>query len=314
MIPLLTERDFFMALHLKTFATRTITATVFVAILLFCIWCNYLSFSILFFVVALWGLREFYQLSKKLGAKPYQKTGLLLSALLYGCCWFSNTHLALCLPIGMELILPCLCLLIFFVIMIVGLWEGKPNSVLNSVYTISGIVYAVMPFCFLLGIPCINTSFMYSGSFTGKWYDDMAPYNYHYVLGLVLLIWSNDVFAYLVGSLIGKHKLYERISPGKTWEGSIGAFVLTMGSAWLISKYYTELAIVHWMMISIIVCVLGTVGDLIESMMKRQAGVKDSGTIMPGHGGILDRFDSLLFAAPFIYMYLLLVTYFGALF
>ncbi len=300
-----------MALNLKTFSTRAITATVFVAVLLLCICFNYISFSALFFVVSLWGLHEFYQLSEKLGAKPYRITGLLVSGLLYLCSWFLNTNLTYYIPVNIELVLPYLYLLFFFILFIVGLFDSKPNSVLNSVYTISGIVYAVMPFCCLLAIPCIDKSFIYSGSFTGNWYDDVAPYNYHYVLGVILLIWSSDVCAYLVGSFIGKHKLYERISPGKTWEGSIGAAILTVGAAFLISTWYPELALIHWIVISVLVSVLGTIGDLVESMLKRQAGVKDSGKIMPGHGGILDRFDSLLFVSPFIYSYLVLVTYFG---
>jgi phosphatidate cytidylyltransferase len=103
---------------------------------------------------------------------------------------------------------------------------------------------------------------------------------------------------------MGKHKLYEKISPGKTWEGSIGGAILTMLSVYLIAKWYPELSYTSWLIVAAIVIVFGTIGDLIESMLKRQAGIKDSGKIMPGHGGILDRFDSLLFSAPFIYFYL----------
>jgi phosphatidate cytidylyltransferase len=135
----------------------------------------------------------------------------------------------------------------------------------------------------------------------------MAPYNYHYVLGVILLIWASDVCAYLVGSLIGRNKLYERISPGKTWEGSIGATILTIGCSFIIARWFPELALKHWIIISVLVSIFGTIGDLVESMLKRQAGVKDSGRIMPGHGGILDRFDSLLFVSPFIYAYLILI-------
>jgi phosphatidate cytidylyltransferase len=139
------------------------------------------------------------------------------------------------------------------------------------------------------------------------WYNNYAPYNFHYVLGIILLIWASDVGAYLVGSLIGKHKLFERISPGKTWEGTIGAFILNIGCAFIIANWFPELALKHWIVISILVSVFGSIGDLVESMFKRQAGIKDSGKIMPGHGGILDRFDSLLFVSPFVYAYLSLI-------
>jgi phosphatidate cytidylyltransferase len=155
----------------------------------------------------------------------------------------------------------------------------------------------------LIHIPCIDKAHTFNHP-TNLWYHDFAPYNFHFILGIMLLIWVSDVGAYLVGSLIGKHKLYERISPGKTWEGSIGATIITVACSYIVSNWFPELAFKHWMVIGIIICVFGTMGDLIESMLKRQANVKDSGSIMPGHGGFLDRFDSLLFSAPFIYAYL----------
>ena len=130
------------------------------------------------------------------------------------------------------------------------------------------------------------------------------------MLGIILLIWASDVAAYLVGSFIGKNKLFERISPGKTWEGSVGALIINIGCAFLVANWFPELALKHWIVISVLVSIFGTIGDLVESMFKRQAGVKDSGKIMPGHGGILDRFDSLLFVSPFIYAYLTIVKLF----
>lgn len=285
-----------MALNLKTLATRTITAAVFVAVLLTCIFYNYLSFAGLFFVVSVWGLYEFYQLAEKLGAKPYKEVGLLSGAFLFTLTVLANISSEIS---WLSISLFPLLLVSIFIVFIVALFDNKPNTFLNISYTIAGIIYAVIPFSLLLFIACFDKS--------NPNQTDIAPYNYHYILGIILLIWSCDVFAYLVGSLIGKHKLYERISPGKTWEGSIGAAILTIGSAILISQWFHELALIHWVVISIIVCVFGTIGDLVESMLKRQAGVKDSGKIMPGHGGILDRFDSLLFVAPFVYCYLTMI-------
>lgn len=301
------ERDFFMALNLKTFTTRALTAIVFVAVLLSCIIFNYVSFAALFFVVSVWGLYEFYQLAEKLGSKPYKTIGLVSGALLFGFSAISNTIYG---P-GINQYFP-LILAISFLIFIAGLLDKNPNTVLNVAYTLMGLIYAVVPFMLLTNISCLRGAYNFSHEFSSgnyvyeeaHWYTDLAPYNFHYVLGIILLIWASDTGAYLVGSFIGKNKLYERISPGKTWEGSIGAAILNIGCAYVISLWFPELALVHWIAISILVSVFGTLGDLVESMLKRQAGVKDSGKIMPGHGGILDRFDSLLFVSPFVYAYL----------
>lgn len=288
-----------MALNLKTLSTRALTAVVFVAVLLSCILFNYISFAALFFVVSVWGLYEFYQLAEKLGARPYKAIGFITGALLFGSFAIGTSYVAYAIPGHMYV--PVI-IAIGFLIFIVGLFDSKPNTILNIAYTLMGVIYAVIPFILLLLISCITPPVVF-----GLDLNNIAPYNFHYVLGIILLIWASDTGAYLVGSLIGKNKLYERISPGKTWEGSVGAAILNVGCAWLISTWFTELALVHWIVISVLVSIFGTMGDLVESMLKRQAGVKDSGKIMPGHGGILDRFDSLLFVSPFIYAYLKLV-------
>lgn len=298
------ERDFFMALNLKTLGTRTLTAVVFVAVLLSCIIFGYLSFASLFFVVSVWGLYEFYQLAEKLGAKPYKGIGLLCGALLFLYSIVANTQTGAFLHV--RTLFP-LILATGFLIFAVALFDKKPDTILNLSYTITGIIYAVVPFMLLLSVSCYDSVEWRLDSDSSLWAVNMNPYNYHYVLGIILLIWASDTGAYLVGSLIGKNKLYERISPGKTWEGSIGAAILNIGCAYVISLWFPELAFVHWAVISVLVSIFGTIGDLVESMLKRQAGVKDSGRIMPGHGGILDRFDSLLFVSPFIYAYLKLV-------
>ena len=124
------------------------------------------------------------------------------------------------------------------------------------------------------------------------------------LLGLFIIIWTSDVFAYLVGSAIGKHRLFERISPKKSWEGSIGGLVFALIAAYLLSLFFTQISLVDWMVLAVIIVVAGTFGDLSESLLKREAGVKDSGTILPGHGGVLDRFDATLFAAPFVFVYI----------
>ena len=292
-----------MALNLKTLITRAITAAVFVVVLLAGICFNYITFSSLFFLVSIWGLIEFYQLSEKLGDKPYKNMGIVVGAFMFLYSIISNTNAVLFLPL--EAVFPLILVLIFSVF-IVALFDNKPNVILNITYTFTGILYTIVPFMLLLNITCLDRAFTFN-NVTNLWYNDCAPYNFHYVLGIILLIWASDVGAYLVGSLIGKHKLFERISPGKTWEGTIGAFILNIGCAFIIAHLFQELALKHWIVISVLVSVFGTIGDLVESMFKRQAGIKDSGKIMPGHGGILDRFDSLLFVSPFVYAYLCLI-------
>ncbi|WP_035648411.1 phosphatidate cytidylyltransferase [Flavobacterium sp. ASV13] len=141
-------------------------------------------------------------------------------------------------------------------------------------------------------------------------------YNPKIILGLFILIWTNDTFAYLVGKSIGKHKLFERVSPKKTIEGFLGGAVFAAFAGYLISKLYIQpnpefssRSILIWTIIAVIVSIFGTIGDLIESKFKRIAGVKDSGSIMPGHGGILDRLDSVIFVAPIIFLFYQILYY-----
>jgi phosphatidate cytidylyltransferase len=163
------------------------------------------------------------------------------------------------------------------------------------------IGYVILPFLFITKI-----------SFGVK------EYNPKIIIGLFILIWTNDTFAYIVGKSIGKHKLLERISPKKTIEGFGGGIIFAVLAGYLISKYYIqaspnylEKSIQIWTTIAVLVGVIGTLGDLIESKFKRVAGVKDSGKIMPGHGGILDRLDSVIFVAPFVFLYYQILNYLG---
>lgn len=144
----------------------------------------------------------------------------------------------------------------------------------------------------------------------------IKDYNPKIIIGLFVLIWTNDTFAYLVGKSIGKHKLFERISPKKTIEGFLGGVVFAAFAGFLISKLYIQpnpefssKSILIWMIIALIVSIFGTIGDLIESKFKRVAGVKDSGAIMPGHGGVLDRLDSVIFVAPIIFLFYQILYY-----
>ncbi|MBS1637857.1 MAG: phosphatidate cytidylyltransferase [Bacteroidetes bacterium] len=303
-----------MALNIKTLTTRTLTAAVFVAVLLTCINLSFLSFAGLFFMVSLWGLYEFYQLAEKLGAQPYRWPGYICGVFVFGAGILANMNNSdflgdpvLILKIHkLAKVFWLLALLTGFGFFVRALFGKEQNPVLNIAYTLTGVVYAVLPFTMLTYATCIQKAFA-SIHIVPAIGPLIAPYNPHIILGVILLIWVSDSGAYLVGSLVGKHKLYERISPGKTWEGSIGGALITMGCSYVIASWYPEIAFKHWIVIALMVCVFGTIGDLIESMLKRQAGVKDSGRIMPGHGGILDRFDSLLFVSPFVCAYLYVI-------
>ena len=129
------------------------------------------------------------------------------------------------------------------------------------------------------------------------------------IMGIFVLIWINDSFAYLVGKSIGRTKLFTRVSPKKTVEGAVGGFVFTLAATYLLAIYVPVLSAAQWIILAVVVVLFGVLGDLVESKLKREAGVKDSGAILPGHGGLLDRLDSLIFAAPFAYLTLYLYSY-----
>ncbi len=152
--------------------------------------------------------------------------------------------------------------------------------------------YIVIPFLLLQKIPVIDQTFV-----------PMI------IIGIFILTWTNDTFAYIIGKSIGKTKLFERISPNKTVEGFIGGLIFTMLAGVLLTEFYFFEDRSTWLITAIIISIFGTLGDLIESKFKRMAGVKDSGTIMPGHGGILDRLDSIIFAAPIIFLFYQMTNY-----
>lgn len=161
----------------------------------------------------------------------------------------------------------------------------KTDNVIQKV--ILHITYLILPFYFLIKLPFIENN-----------------YNPNIIIFIILMIWTNDSFAFFIGKNFGKHKLFESISPKKTIEGFIGGLLFAILAGFLIGKYSNHFPILNWIIIAVIVSVFGSLGDLVESKFKRQAKIKDSGTIMPGHGGLLDRLDSLFFLAPFVYLYI----------
>jgi phosphatidate cytidylyltransferase len=286
-----------MALNLKTLATRSMSAVVFVVLLVGCVYWNYISFSLFFFAVSMIGLHEFYKIAEKLGAAPFKIAGVVLGILLYLSFVEINFD-------GLELIVPVLktvqksvgALMVIgpFIILSLAVFNKKENGIKDAMFTIGGIIYAVLPFALL------NQTVFYENGCDGSYFEPML------LLGVIFLIWSNDTFAYLGGSLFGKNKMIERVSPGKTWEGTIIGVLITFGLSFSFDHIF-NLGGYIWPMLGIIVPVLATIGDLVESKLKREAAIKDSGSIMPGHGGILDRFDSLIFVSPFVFVFFKLI-------
>ncbi|MBT8257686.1 MAG: phosphatidate cytidylyltransferase [Bacteroidia bacterium] len=177
-------------------------------------------------------------------------------------------------------------------ILIKDLFSEKPLPAVFSGKLINTTFYVTSAFIFIILIANYKNTF-----------------NPRILLGAFILTWVNDSFAYLVGKNFGKQKLFPRISPKKTVEGFLGGLFFACLGSFFISKYTGTLSFNNWLILAIIVSVFGTLGDLIESKFKRQAGVKDSGIIMPGHGGLLDRLDSIIFAAPFIYLFLRIINH-----
>jgi phosphatidate cytidylyltransferase len=277
-----------MALNTKTFAIRTASALVFAVLLIGSVYWSYSSFSIFFFLVAMLGLNEFYKITKKLDARPYAIPGMLFGVLTYlRFVNFSDVD-----PIYfliLQKILNSLLIIMPFAILAVALFSKREGSIKNAFYTIGGVLYVVLPFGLLNQTAFLNTGFY-----------DTSHYEPQLVLGIIFLIWSNDTFAYIGGSLFGKNKMIERVSPGKTWEGTITGVILTLALSFIFEYIYI-LDDLPWSVLGISIPVVAAIGDLVESKLKREAGIKDSGNILPGHGGILDRFDSLIFVSPFVY-------------
>ena len=176
------------------------------------------------------------------------------------------------------------------------IWELYRKSVApfaNIGYTFLGVIFVVIPF-----------SFFHALGYTRL----LGDYSFHIPLGFFIMLWANDTGAYLSGYFFGRTKLFERHSPKKTWEGFIGGVLVACLAGYILSIFYTDLAWYHWVTIGALIGCFGTLGDLVESMFKRSINVKDSGNILPGHGGLLDRFDGLLIAAPIVYTYLYFVT------
>lgn len=267
-------------------AKRTMFGSLFVIVVIGSILLNYWAFFAVMLVTVIIGSKEVGKLMLKEENSSLMPWIMILPTLFY------VLSVVLC---QIDYIIGILFLLIP---LLIALFSKEYSFEKVAVGFWTAMLFVALPCKMMMDI--YRTPAVYVG---GK----------HLLIILFCLIWINDVFAYLTGMAIGKHKLFERISPKKTIEGSMGGLVMTILTAYLVNHFWLNL-MSDWKMMgmAMIVVIFGSLGDLCESMMKRQAGVKDSGNVIPGHGGILDRFDATFLAVPFVYCYLT-ICYFGTM-
>lgn len=244
------------------------------------IWFSEWTYFLLFLGLTLLGISEFYTLVSVQGMRPNKPLGLILGGVFVSCMFLVQKGV-------MPGELLYLTVPLLFLVFILEMYRKKPQPFTNIAFTVIGAVYVAGPFGLLHLLGYLN-----------------GEYSWQPILGLMLLIWASDTGAYIFGKNFGRHKLFERISPGKTWEGWAGGTLLAVLVGYGLSFLLIDLELYQWLGMAVLVAVFGVLGDLSESMLKRSLGVKDSGTLLPGHGGLLDRFDSLLMAIPFIVAFL----------
>lgn len=259
---------------------RAITGFFFVVVMLGSLLLGEYAFAIFFIVLSLLCLVEFYRLVKNETIRPHRSLGVLLAGTII-------TPLALDFLFKDHWMYIFLAVPATILICIVELFRKREHPFVNLAFTYFGILFIIIPFCFFTAMAFIGNT-----------------YNFHFPLAFMLMLWANDTGAYVFGINFGKHKLFERHSPKKSWEGFFGGLLTSLLAAFIISTQFQELSFLQWSIVSIIVTTAGTFGDLFESMLKRSISIKDSGSLLPGHGGLLDRFDGLLFAAPLVFLYL----------
>ena len=262
--------------------TRAISGAVYIALLVFCTLFSPITFHILFTVFMCLSIYEFSKMTHYKLYYLFAIGGILISILFF---------LSQLPPV--NLIYMALGCVGFNILLLLNLFKNISFHKYHKKHS-HFFLYITLPFILLLSLP-----------------NFISPAKYEIVLAIFIMIWCNDTFAYLVGKSIGKHKLLERVSPKKTIEGFIGGIVFTLLASILISQFYTFFSVTLWIISALIISIFGTLGDLVESKFKREAGVKDSGNIMPGHGGILDRLDSVIFVIPFLYILYLIYFYYA---
>jgi phosphatidate cytidylyltransferase len=276
---------------LNNFFRRTLTGAWIVIFVLGGFWLHPVTFFLAGLIILAGTQYEYYIMIRNTGVRPQLIPGMITGISGYVIATLVAAGI---FPAKYFLVLIPMMLLM----MIVELYRRQDKPFDSLAHTLFSVLYT--------GIPMSMFPF---AAFSRQGLESILPHRIEafspgIIIGFFLLIWANDTGAYLAGVSFGKHKLFERISPKKTWEGFFGGVVLVVLVAWLLSGWLGVVDRTQWIIIALIISVAGTYGDLIESMLKRSIGVKDSGSIMPGHGGFLDRFDSAIISFPLVYLFI----------
>jgi phosphatidate cytidylyltransferase len=275
---------------MSNFWARTITGLTMVFVILATLFFTRLGFAALFLLVTVLGLLEFYTVAETSECKPQKITGTILGTAGYLLTTWVTLWPATVTPSRiLAALIPFL-----FIPFIAEMYRKKEKPLLNVAVTITGLIYIALPLS-LLNI--LNDS--RGGTIFGHFAAYLTAY--------FLITWIYDTGAYLVGKNFGRHKFFERISPKKTWEGTVGGFVVAGLASVALYSISDGISLVNMLVLTGLVVVFGSFGDLAESLFKRSLNLKDSGTILPGHGGIMDRFDTLFISAPFVFLYFIIM-------
>ena len=281
----------------NNFIQRAITGIIFVGVLIGCILGGPISFTLLFALITALTIHEFGVIISKQPDVEINKPICMLAGVFL---FFGFAYLGV-MPGQTEILIPYLFLIIY--LLVSELYLKKKNPLNNWSYAMMSQIYIALSFAML------NVLAYHSIGNEGELSNYQVQYNPILPLSIFIFTWINDTGAYCTGMLFGKHRLFERISPKKSWEGSIGGGVFSIIAAIVMAHYFPFMPISIWIGLALTVVIFGTLGDLTESLLKRTIGIKDSGNILPGHGGMLDRFDSTLMAVPAAVVYLYIISF-----
>ncbi len=267
---------------------RIITAFICIVLIIASLLLGKYTYALILFTVNLVALFEFFNIISDKNLYPGRYLGIAFGSVVFILSFIISSKIV---DNQLYLILIPFSVLVF----IFELFRNKPDPFINVAVTFLGVIYISVPLSVLnyLAFPASN----------------LFSYTYSIILGYLILIWTNDTSAYIFGMTIGKHKLFKRISPKKTWEGFFGGAIITIAVAWLIPGLFDSLNRTDLLVFGGIISTIGVAGDLSESMLKRSMNIKDTGNILPGHGGILDRIDSILLTSPLVFLYLVLFKF-----